>query len=67
MLEILQNADDNSYTAGTTPTVQIVLRKSYMEIKCNEVGFTAENVKAFCGIGQSTKKNQAGYIGGSPA
>ncbi|KAH7102306.1 hypothetical protein BKA62DRAFT_699996 [Auriculariales sp. MPI-PUGE-AT-0066] len=34
-----------------------------MEIKCNEVGFSDENVRAFCGIRKSTKKNQAGFIG----
>ncbi|EJD42158.1 hypothetical protein AURDEDRAFT_186148 [Auricularia subglabra TFB-10046 SS5] len=63
VLELLQNADDNSYAPGTTPEMRIVLRPSHMEIRCNETGFTAENVKAFCGIGQSTKRNQTGYIG----
>jgi hypothetical protein len=37
-----------------------------MRIDCNEAGFTKENVKAICSIGQSTKKaidRQKGFIG----
>ncbi|KZV84329.1 hypothetical protein EXIGLDRAFT_842290 [Exidia glandulosa HHB12029] len=63
VLEVIQNATDNSYAPGSEPELRFVLRGSYMETECNEVGFTAENVRAFCGIGQSTKKNKAGYIG----
>lgn len=63
MLEVIQNAADNSYADGCQPELRFVLRSSYMETECNEVGFSADNVRAFCGIGQSTKKNQAGYIG----
>ncbi|KAH7102352.1 hypothetical protein BKA62DRAFT_769784 [Auriculariales sp. MPI-PUGE-AT-0066] len=46
-LELLQNADDNLYPPGVKPELHITLRQGYMEIKCNE----------------STKKNQAGFIG----
>ncbi|EJD42202.1 hypothetical protein AURDEDRAFT_152983 [Auricularia subglabra TFB-10046 SS5] len=63
VLEVIQNADDNTYAPDTEPELRIVLRHSHMEIQCNEVGFSDENVRAFCGIGQSTKKNQSGYIG----
>lgn len=63
ILEALQNADDNTYSQGCEPELRIVLRSTHMTTECNEVGFSAANVRAFCGIGQSTKKNRAGYIG----
>ncbi|EJD42159.1 hypothetical protein AURDEDRAFT_186149 [Auricularia subglabra TFB-10046 SS5] len=63
VLETIQNADDNTYANGAAPELRVVLRESYMTIQCNEVGFSSANVKAFCGIGKSTKKNKAGYIG----
>jgi len=63
VLEILQNADDNLYDKGVEPELRIKLRPDFMEITCNEIGFQDAHVRAFCGIRQSTKKNQAGYIG----
>ena len=33
-------------------------------IDCNEDGFTEANVNAICAVGQSTKANSGGYIGG---
>ena len=29
----------------------------------NEQGFSAENIRALCDVGNSTKKGSAGYIG----
>ena len=63
ILEMIQNAVDNSYAAGVSPTLEIELRRSDLQIWCNEVGFNEANVKAFCSIGNSTKKNKKGYIG----
>lgn len=64
ILELVQNADDNAYDIqAVEPTLQIEIRDHYMVVQCNELGFSEENVRAFCGIGQSTKKNQSGYIG----
>ena len=63
MLEILQNADDNLYDKNKEPELRIKLRANSMEIACNEIGFQDAHVRAFCGIRQSTKTNQAGYIG----
>ncbi|KAH7102365.1 hypothetical protein BKA62DRAFT_700171 [Auriculariales sp. MPI-PUGE-AT-0066] len=62
VLEVIQNADDNTYPKAVEPTLSITLRDSYMAVKCNETGFSEDNVRAFCGIGQSTKRKQAGYI-----
>ncbi|KZT00827.1 uncharacterized protein LAESUDRAFT_731898 [Laetiporus sulphureus 93-53] len=66
LLEFIQNADDNNYDADTIPTLQLHLEQRRMIIRCNEKGFTAENVKAICDIGGSTKKKsegEQGYIG----
>jgi hypothetical protein len=54
LLELLQNADDNAFK-GVTPTFSVTYRPGSLRIDCNEVGFTADNVKALCTIGQSTK------------
>ena len=65
MLEFIQNADDNTYASGVTPTLEIQLMEHarMIEIRCNEVGFTPENVTAICSVGKSTKKLHEGYIG----
>jgi len=70
LLELIQNADDNSYGEGLSPTISFTLTKSgskrLMRIDCNETGFTKQNVKAICSIGQSTKSHTdrtRGFIG----
>lgn len=56
ILELIQNGDDNTYPAGVRPTLNINLSRRNLVVKCNEVGFTAENVRAICDINGSTKK-----------
>ena len=63
VLEIVQNAADNLYDADVQPTLELELTESFMQIWCNETGFSEANVKAFCSIGNSTKKKKKGYIG----
>jgi len=63
ILELVQNADDNSYGPGIEPMLAITLSNTHMDIRCNELGFSEDNVRAFCGVGQSTKRNKSGYIG----
>ncbi|KAI6879857.1 hypothetical protein KC360_g4305 [Hortaea werneckii] len=67
ILELIQNSDDNKYAPDVLPKLRIVYREDgLLFIGCNEVGFTAENVKAICRIACSTKKvegSQKGYIG----
>ena len=46
VLELIQNADDNSYQTAVTPSVEVVISEEGMVIKNNEVGFTAEDVAA---------------------
>ncbi|PSR84303.1 hypothetical protein PHLCEN_2v5472 [Hermanssonia centrifuga] len=63
LLEFIQNADDNSYPQGVQPALEIQLLDQNMTIKCNEGGFSDRDVRAICSVGESTKKNQLGYIG----
>ncbi|KAF4633144.1 hypothetical protein G7Y89_g4978 [Cudoniella acicularis] len=66
LLELIQNADDNSYEAGTRPTLNLTYSNGQLRVDCNEDGFTRENVDAICAIGSSSKVriDQKGrYIG----
>jgi hypothetical protein len=58
LLELLQNADDNEYAAGVTPSLSITLSETACTFNCNEKGFSAENVFAICYAAASTKKRQ---------
>ena len=65
LLELLQNADDNTYE-NVTPTLSFSYKPGSLRIDCNEVGFTTKNVEAICAISQSTKSrktNDGEYIG----
>jgi hypothetical protein len=64
VLELVQNADDNAYAPGVTPTLRIVARREQIAFENNEVGFAERNVLAICSMGESTKQaSDAGYIG----
>ncbi|KAF9630296.1 hypothetical protein BFW01_g858 [Lasiodiplodia theobromae] len=67
LYELIQNADDNQYTRAEAnaeePYICFSLYPDQLVIDCNEDGFTAENVKAICGIGQSTKTAPQGCVG----
>lgn len=62
-MEVIQNADDNKYAEGKTPTVSITVSPKYVKIECNEEGFSRENIQALCRTGRSSKKPSQGYIG----
>lgn len=65
VLELIQNADDNNFKTAL-PTLAFKYKDRFLQIDCNETGFTAENVSAICSAGDSSKvgKAQAGrYIG----
>ena len=60
----VQNADDNTYSDYVEPTLTFILQDSGIIVLNNEHGFTAQNIRALCDIGSSTKKgSNAGYIG----
>eukprot|EP01079_Euglenida_sp_SAG-EU17-18_P007918 gene7918-1413_t len=64
VLELLQNADDNSYPADCVPTLHFVLGSDCLFVLNNEVGFSAADLKSVCSVGQSTKDRAAGsHIG----
>lgn len=72
--ELLQNAEDNKYFRGDTPSLELVLTTANITRESapatlilfnNEVGFQEEHVQALCAVGMSTKKGRrnSGYIG----
>jgi hypothetical protein len=61
LLELIQNADDNSYEASV-PSLSFTYDNGGLRIDCNERGFTEANVEAICHIGETTKTG-SGYIG----
>ncbi|XP_047314743.1 protein NO VEIN-like [Impatiens glandulifera] len=64
LLELVQNADDNAYPENVEPTLTVILQEKGIVIMNNEKGFSAENIRALCDVGNSTKKgSNAGYIG----
>ncbi|KAI8291522.1 hypothetical protein K4K60_001608 [Colletotrichum sp. SAR11_57] len=67
IFELLQNADDNQYSKasalGDTPYISFRIYPSRIVIHCNEDGFTHENMKAICAVGESSKTGAQGYIG----
>ena len=71
LLELIQNADDNSYPSGAVPSLHLSVYdnkgQTYFRSDCNEIGFTLKQLDALTRVGQSTKAsvvgNQNGYIG----
>lgn len=64
MFELLQNADDNEYSkTSDSPFISFHVYPEKIVVEYNEDGFTPENLKAICNVGQSTKKGAQGYIG----
>nr|AAO72367.1 unknow protein [Oryza sativa Japonica Group] len=64
LLELVQNADDNTYVEDVEPTLAFILQDNGIVVLNNESGFSAENIRALCDIGSSTKKgSNQGYIG----
>ena len=68
VLELVQNADDNSYPEVCSdpgfPSLEFVLERDKIVILNNEVGFVEKNIRALCDVGRSTKgKHRYGYIG----
>ena len=73
VLELVQNADDNSYpdnllnnTKDGCPAVRFVIKHDGIYVLNNELGFREKDVRAICDVGRSTKgKHKFGYIGKS--
>ncbi|XP_072882566.1 uncharacterized protein [Hemitrygon akajei] len=67
VLELIQNADDNSYPPfndSTAPSLLFVVERDCIILLNNECGFEEKNIRAICDVGCSTKgKHKYGYIG----
>ncbi|XVE81297.1 hypothetical protein DITRI_Ditri15bG0052600 [Diplodiscus trichospermus] len=63
LLELVQNADDNVYSENVEPTLTFILQETAVIVLNNEQGFSAQNIRALCDVGSSTKKGYSGYIG----
>jgi hypothetical protein len=63
ILEILQNAEDNSYAPGVLPEIRFILTEKAILVQNNELGFAEENVRSLCSVAKSTKTQRIGYIG----
>ena len=64
MYELIQNADDNSYTdarrSDEQPWLAFTLTNEHLIVDTNEDGFTVANVSALCSISESSKNLHAG-------
>ncbi|KAH6786758.1 hypothetical protein C2S52_006310 [Perilla frutescens var. hirtella] len=64
ILELVQNADDNIYAEDVEPTLTFILQEKGIVVLNNEQGFSFNNIRALCDVGNSTKKGvNTGYIG----
>ena len=72
VLELIQNADDNSYhesllsafSSEDVPALKFTVGPSSVSVLNNELGFGEKNVRAICDVGRSTKgAHHSGYIG----
>ncbi|KDO34089.1 hypothetical protein SPRG_01363 [Saprolegnia parasitica CBS 223.65] len=63
VLELIQNADDNTYAHGVSPVASFVVTEDAITFFCNEVGFQPPHVRALCDVGASTKASATGFIG----
>lgn len=60
----VQNADDNSYGPGVEAALVFVVQPHHIVVFNNEDGFTPENLRSLCDVGNSTKAGTStGYIG----
>ncbi|KAK6161744.1 hypothetical protein DH2020_005125 [Rehmannia glutinosa] len=56
LLELVQNADDNVYPQNVEPTLTFILQEKCIIVLNNEQGFSANNIRALCDVGNSTKR-----------
>lgn len=56
ILELVQNADDNSYDKSVIPKLRITFGDDNIRFDTNEFGFSRGDVEAICNIALSTKK-----------
>ena len=73
ILELIQNAEDNSYALGVAPELYFILlsedpfgvagSSGALVTVNNETGFQKKHFEALCDVGVTTKSKHEGYIG----
>lgn len=64
VMELLQNADDNTYAPGVKPALKFELHRDALYLFNNEMGFQPADIYSICKVGGSTKTVRAGvHIG----
>ncbi|KAL3859496.1 hypothetical protein ACJMK2_009715 [Sinanodonta woodiana] len=71
VLELVQNADDNTYPdeilsseSDICPSAKFIIDEKFIIVLNNECGFSEKDIRALCDVGRSTKgKHKYGYIG----
>ncbi|KAH8702222.1 hypothetical protein BGW36DRAFT_289384 [Talaromyces proteolyticus] len=65
VLELIQNAEDNSYEhiRDGAPFIKFTLMPGKIVVENNEDGFNEADVRSICKVNDSTKVNRLGYIG----
>ncbi|KAK3253958.1 hypothetical protein CYMTET_36819 [Cymbomonas tetramitiformis] len=58
LMELVQNADDNTYPSGSVPTLEVMLCRSSVCTYNNEVGFQDMEVHALCNLGRKCRVAQ---------
>ena len=66
IFELIQNADDNTYEDGISPSLSFTIKELLLNnkksvcllVENNEVGFLENNVRAICNVNESTKIGQ---------
>jgi hypothetical protein len=62
--EVIQNADDNNYSDGVTPSLYVVLSNTEIVFHINEKGFSEKDIKSVCSVSESTKEvTREGLLG----
>eukprot|EP01117_Protostelium_nocturnum_P014424 TRINITY_DN5485_c0_g1_i2.p1 TRINITY_DN5485_c0_g1~~TRINITY_DN5485_c0_g1_i2.p1 ORF type:complete len:1160 (+),score=445.11 TRINITY_DN5485_c0_g1_i2:744-4223(+) len=54
--ELVQNADDNSYSDSVIPILEFRITPTHLYIHNNERGFIPRDVRSLCSLGDSTKE-----------
>lgn len=63
--ELIQNAEDNTYSDEVTPSIVFQIDDKGILTKNNEIGFNEENIRSICKFSSSSKKGHKnlGFIG----
>lgn len=63
IMELIQNAEDNSYNSDVLPFIKFLLDTDILTVQNNENGFNQKDVENICSVGKTKKSKILGYIG----